>query len=60
MRKVNNIKNYKMDVMETQDTLKYTYKIIKGISDIDGAMHVLKELNYPNEIIQTFITGDSY
>lgn len=60
MRKVNNIKNYKMDVIETQDTLKYTYKIIKGISDIDGAMHVLKELNYPNEIIQTFITGDSY
>jgi DNA mismatch repair ATPase MutS len=58
MRKIDNIINYKMDVLETQDGLKYSYQIVKGISEIDGAIHVLKGLNYPNEIIQTFLTND--
>jgi hypothetical protein len=57
LRKKNNIMNYKMDVVETKDGLEYSYKIKKGVSDIDGAIHVLRELNYPYEIIQTFKNG---
>jgi len=46
------VKNYKMDVKINDDeTFKYTYKIKKGVSKIKGAIQVLKELNYPNEII---------
>jgi hypothetical protein len=57
LHKKKNIRNYKMDVIETKDGLEYSYKITKGISNIDGAIHVLKELNYPHEIIQTFLSG---
>jgi DNA mismatch repair ATPase MutS len=52
------IKNLKMDVIETPNKLEYTYKVKNGISYINGAIHVLKEMNYPAEIIDTFITYD--
>ena len=32
---------------------KYTYKMAKGISDIKGGIKVLKDLDYPAEIINT-------
>jgi DNA mismatch repair ATPase MutS len=47
-----------MDVIETPNKLEYTYKVKNGISYINGAIHVLKEMNYPAEIIDTFITYD--
>ena len=52
-KKSKNIRNYKMDV-ESLDNgkLKYTYKLKLGISKIQGAIKILKEMNYPNEIIQ--------
>lgn len=55
LKKMNNIKNFKMDVVETHDGISYSYKIVKGISNIDGAVHVLNEMNYPSEIVQTFL-----
>jgi DNA mismatch repair protein MutS len=55
LKKMNNIKNYMMDVVETHDGISYSYKIVKGISKIDGAVHVLNEMNYPSEIVQTFL-----
>ena len=33
----------------------YTYKIKNGISKIKGGVSVLKQLNYPNEIINNTI-----
>ena len=34
-------------------TFEYTYKIKKGISKIKGGIRVLKDMDYPDEIIDT-------
>ena len=48
------IQNYKMDVRVLSDgTFEYAYKMKKGISKIKGAVRVLKDLEYPAEIIRT-------
>ena len=48
------IQNYKMDVrVLSNGTFEYTYKMKKGISKIKGAVRVLKDLEYPAEIIRT-------
>lgn len=31
----------------------YTYKITKGVSEVKGGVSVLKQLNYPNQIIES-------
>jgi len=51
------IQNWKMEA-EYRDSsgdskIFYTYKIKKGISNIQGAICVLREMEYPAEIIQT-------
>jgi DNA mismatch repair ATPase MutS len=45
------IKNYKMDVIDNAGKLDYTYKICKGVSKIHGAIRVLEQMEYPQEII---------
>jgi DNA mismatch repair ATPase MutS len=48
------VQNYMMDVVVNEDgTFNYTYKIKKGISKIKGGVRVLKDMNYPEEIIKT-------
>jgi hypothetical protein len=49
-----NIQNYKMDVnvLENGEFI-YTYKIKKGISKIKGGVRVLKDMDYPKEIIDS-------
>ena len=42
----------KVDV-DDQQRYHFKYKIIPGISQLKGAIKVLKELNYPSEIINT-------
>jgi hypothetical protein len=52
-KKSKHITNYKMMVNVNQDkTFDYTYKLVKGISKIKGGLRVLKDLEYPDEIIQ--------
>ena len=61
MKKSKNICNYKMIVNQTQDKtqdktqnkLQYTYKIKKGISKIPGAIRILEDMNYPDEILNS-------
>jgi DNA mismatch repair ATPase MutS len=48
-----NVKNCHMDVDDSIEDFKYTYKIVDGISNIKGGVKVLRELEYPEEIIQT-------
>lgn len=49
----NYIQNYKMNVNVLDNGhFDYTYKIKKGISTIKGALRVLKDMNYPEEIIR--------
>jgi len=61
-KRLTNIKNYKMDVKENVQVgggkeLEYTYKMVKGISNVEGAINVLKTLDYPQKIIEFFENG---
>jgi len=48
-----NIQNYHMETSKnTQGNIKYLYKILQGITTIDGGIEVLKQLDYPSEIIK--------
>ena len=51
-KKSEHISNHKMLVNINKDeTFDYTYKFTKGISDIKGGLRVLKDMEYPDEII---------
>ncbi len=45
-------KNYHMDTVATDNDFDFTYKIKKGISKTKGGIKVLKDLNYPKNIIE--------
>lgn len=56
-----NVQNYKMVVnVNTDGTFKYTYKIKKGISNLKGGVRVLKDMDYPQHIINTIESGVSH
>ena len=37
---------------QNNDTPRYSYKIVKGISKIKGGIMVLRQLHYPEKIIE--------
>lgn len=45
------VKNYHMHSTITNDTIHYSYLLKKGISRVKGGIHVLSNMNYPQEII---------
>ena len=48
------IKNYSMEInnqSSDKKNFKYTYKMIDGISEVKGGNKVLKDLDYPDDII---------
>lgn len=51
-----NVKNYNMKIItdetDANKDFKYTYKLQDGISHIKGGVKVLKDLDYPKEIIE--------
>ena len=48
-----NVKTWKMDALETEDgDIEYTYKIKEGVSKIEGAVKVLRDMKYPTEILE--------
>jgi hypothetical protein len=47
----NKSKNYHMDIRKDLNDFHVTYKIKKGISKVKGGIKVLKDLEYPEEII---------
>lgn len=51
-----NISNYKMSVKIVENDFNYTYKLTKGISKIKGGIKVLKDLQYPEQIIENIDT----
>lgn len=59
MKNNRNIENLKMVVKtkedDENDIIQYTYKIKKGVSKIQGALKVLKEMDYPKEIIDNIL-----
>ena len=55
LEKHKNIVNKSMKTTIVNNDPNYTYKITNGISRIKGGVCVLKQLNYPNEIIDNTI-----
>ena len=54
------IENWKMDAtMDEKGDIEYNYTISKGISTIQGAIKVLRDMEYPEEIINTIIEYDN-
>ena len=53
LEKHENIINKSMKTTVVNNDPNYTYKITEGISTIKGGVCVLKQLNYPEEIINT-------
>jgi len=57
-RKSEVVSNYKMKI-KCQQTESgevkhiYTYLMVPGISNIDGGIDILKDMNYPDEIINS-------
>ena len=53
LKKCGQIRNHKMDVIQDEDSgeIKYTYKMKKGISKVQGAVKILESMNYPEEIM---------
>ena len=52
----NRITNWKMDAIEdASGDIQYTYRLVKGISKIQGAIKVPREMKYPEEILQEII-----
>lgn len=45
------IKNYNMKTIKKNDNFEYTYLLEEGISNIKGGLKVLKDMNYPQEIL---------
>ena len=47
------IRNYRMQVVENEETnqFEFTYKIEPGISRIEGAIKILEEMDYPEDIL---------
>jgi DNA mismatch repair ATPase MutS len=55
---ISSIVNRKMAVERNpadENELIYTYKLEKGISSVEGAITILKSLNYPDEIMRDFV-----
>lgn len=55
LQKSKNIINYKMLTEKNNSDLIYKYILTEGISDIKGGLIVLKQMNYPKEIIDNNI-----
>ena len=54
LKKCKQIRNYKMDVIVQDDgSIKYLYKMKRGISKVQGAVRILEDMNYPSEIINS-------
>ena len=53
MKSNKRITNYCMETKNTENNLIFKYKLKKGISTIKGGVHVLSNLNYPQEILQS-------
>ena len=48
------VRNHMMDVIENDGAIEYLYKIVPGISRVHGAIQIFKEMNYPQEIIDSY------
>ncbi len=55
LEETKHIKNTQMEIINNNDDIKYLYKLVNGISKHRGGVKVLKQLDYPVEIINETI-----
>jgi hypothetical protein len=54
LQKIQKVRNWKMEAIQSTDgEIQYTYKIAEGISTVQGAYSVLRDMGYPPEILDT-------
>ena len=54
LKKNKYIRNHKMEVVQDDlGKLKYTYKMKRGVSKVQGAVRILEDMDYPREIINS-------
>ena len=52
IKDVKRIRNYKMDIQQDEDgNIQYTYILKPGVCKIEGAVEILKNMDYPEEIL---------
>ena len=51
------IQNFNMMTVKKNDNFEYTYKLVEGISKVKGGYKVLKDMDYPKEILSTFFNN---
>jgi energy-coupling factor transporter ATP-binding protein EcfA2 len=51
------VENYHMAVDSNKSSIKYKYQIEKGISTIQGGIQILKDMNYPQKILDKTDSG---
>lgn len=51
LEKNKNIKNVHMQTLQKDNQFEYTYKLLNGISTIHGGIQILRDMNYPKEIL---------
>jgi len=51
LNKLKNVKNTQMQVVSNSGDFEYTYKVIDGISRVKGGIKVLRDLGYPQHIV---------
>ena len=54
LAKNSKIQNFNMMTVKKNDNFEYTYKLVEGISKVKGGYKVLKDMNYPKEILSMF------
>jgi len=56
---VSTVANYQMDVkVEESGEFKYTYLLHPGICTLEGGFSILKNMDYPEEILETIHQSD--
>ena len=43
----------KMDVITSSEKIEYSYKMVEGISYVNGGIFILRELNYPTYLYES-------
>ena len=57
LEKDDSIVNLNMEIInDHNNNFKYTYKVVSGISNVKGGIKVLKDLDFPQEIINSAIS----
>jgi DNA mismatch repair ATPase MutS len=48
---IKNMDAFKMETIEKDKKINYTYKFIPGISQVKGGIKILNDMNFPEEIL---------